>query len=78
MNAIAEFAPLLAAAAPVLMIAVINVCLALQGERDTLLLPALRPYPTGTTEALADLPGTKPVHANCFEPANDDTVLQAA
>ena len=46
MNAIAEYAPLLAAAAPILMIAVLNVCLALQGERETLLLPALRPYPT--------------------------------
>lgn len=44
MNVITEYAPLLAAAAPVLMIAVINVCLALQGERDTLLFPALRRY----------------------------------
>ena len=46
MNVFAEFAPLLAAAAPVLMIAVINVCLALQGERDTLLFPSLQPFPT--------------------------------
>ena len=41
MNVISEFAPLLAAAAPVLMIAVINACLALQGERDTLLFPSV-------------------------------------
>ena len=79
MNVITEYAPLLAAAAPVLMIAVINVCLALQGERDTLLFPALRRYSTATTPAeLNRLPSTETVRAACVEPANDEIVPEAA
>ena len=78
MNVISEFAPLLAAAAPVLMIAVINACLALQGERDTLLFPSLRPFPTATPGELEDLPSTDPVPMASFEPANDEMVRKAA
>ncbi len=76
MNVITEYAPLLAAAAPVLMIAVINICLALQGERDTLLFPALRPYSTATTPA--ELPSKETVRAARVEPANDEIAREAA
>lgn len=78
MNVFAEFAPLLAAAAPVLMIAVINVCLALQGERDTLLLPWLRSFPSATAGELASLPSTETVQPGRFEPANDEMARKAA
>ena len=78
MNVFTEFAPLLAAAAPVLMIAVINVCLALQGERDTLLFPSVRSFPTATAGAVAGLPTTEPVPIASFEPANDEMARKAA
>lgn len=78
MNVFAEFVPLLAAAAPVLTIAVINVCLALQGERDTLLFPSLRPFPTATAGDVADVPDTKPAALASFEPANDEMARKAA
>lgn len=78
MNFISEFAPLLAAAAPVLMIAVINVCLALQGERDTLLFPSLRPFPPAMAGELADRPSAEPVPLARFEPANDEMARKAA
>ncbi|MEO5677892.1 MAG: hypothetical protein ABIQ84_10115 [Usitatibacter sp.] len=78
MNVISEFAPLLAAAAPVLMIAVINACLALQGERDTLLFPSFREFPTATAGELEDLPSTEPVQMASFESANDDMACKAA
>ena len=78
MNVVSEIAPLLAAAAPVLMIAVINVCLALQGERDTLLFPSLRPFPMATAGELEDLPSTEPEPMASFEPANDEMARKAA
>lgn len=78
MNEIAEYVPLLAAAAPVLVIAVMNVCLALQGERDTLLFPSLRAFPTVELAELADAPGTEIVRTAIVDSANDALVQEAA
>jgi hypothetical protein len=41
-----EYALLIAVALPVVVVAALNVWLALRGERDTLLLPVPRAYPT--------------------------------
>ena len=78
MNEIADFLPLLAAAAPILVIAVMNVCLALQGERDTLLFPSLRAFPTHEPAELADVPGTVTVPAAIAHCANDELAREAA
>ena len=49
-----EYGLLIAIATPVLVLALINVLLALGGEAGTLLLPSLRAYPPVLDEARAD------------------------
>lgn len=46
MNATHEFALLIAVALPIAVLLVANVALFLEGERDTLLIPGMRGFPT--------------------------------
>jgi hypothetical protein len=76
MDLINEYALLVAVATPVAMVAVMNVVLALTGERDALLLPVLRAYPALEIDAVAEAaPAPAPA---ALEPANDEAVLEAA
>lgn len=52
MEFVREYGLLIAVALPCAVIFAINVLLALTGERGTLLLPSLRPYPPIDTAAL--------------------------
>jgi hypothetical protein len=52
MNAIHEFALLIAVALPIAVLLVANVALFLEGERDTLLIPGMRGFPTMDSVAM--------------------------
>ena len=89
MEFINEFGLLIAVATPVGLIALINVLLAIGGERGTLLLPSLRPYPAvlepqaavvvtdDAAKAEVARPARQPVVAG-FDEADELLVRQAA
>jgi hypothetical protein len=52
MNATHEFALLIAVVLPIAVLLVANVALFLEGERDTLLIPGMRGFPTMDRTAL--------------------------
>jgi hypothetical protein len=69
MNAILHYAAFLS---PVLVVAGLNLWLALRGEEGTLLFPSRRPFPA---IALPEAEGFAPVKPDA---ANDDEMLKAA
>ena len=78
MDLINEYALLAAVAAPVIVIAVMNVCLALNGERETLLIPTLRDFPTIAVAERVDATPAEVSMSEALEPANDEAALKAA
>jgi hypothetical protein len=73
---IENYAQLFAVAAPVVTLAVLNLLLALGGERGTLLLPSARPLQYGRRSANAVPAGSAPERAEA--PANDPDFRRAA
>ena len=73
---IENYALLFAVAAPVLALAVMNVLLALGGERGTLLLPSAGPFEMVRRAANAVPAATAPARADA--PANDPEFRRAA
>jgi len=55
MNFIQEYSLLIAVATPVLVIVAIQVWLFMKGERGTLLLPSLRPFPSVAIEKVVEV-----------------------
>lgn len=77
MNAMHQFALLIAVAAPCATLVGINIYLMLIGERDTLLLPGVRGWPGIALEARAEaLP--QPLNPAPVRPANDEAMKLAA
>lgn len=68
-----EYGLLIAIATPVGAVALVNVLLALGGERGTLLLPSLRPYPSVAAQASIVIAepeaGEQPAPAAAMQPA---------
>jgi hypothetical protein len=73
---IENYAQLFAVAAPVLTLAVMNLLLALGGERGTLLLPSAGPFEMVRRAANALPAATAPARAEA--PANDPEFRRAA
>ena len=81
MNFVNEYALLFAVAIPVVAVIGINMFLAMKGEKGTLLLPALRPFPSIAIEKtveVAPAAAATTVTATAKAPANEERMLEAA